>query len=194
MKLYERLPDHVTVGRKRIRVDLDFRNVLRLLETLQRDDLMPEAREWLAVRCVCRRPVDGALNAVRQLLFSEPPKENSGERVTSFEQDAGLIRAAFRQTYGINLWTEKIHWFEFVELLRGVPEGTRYMETIGIRVREMPAPTKYNLKEREWLAKAKKSVALQLTEKEINEKYQAGVRSVFHALLPIAKEVNKDGE
>ena len=142
MKLYDRLPDFVTVGKKRVKVDLDFRNVLRMMETLQRDDLMPEAREWIAVRCVCKHPIKGTLDAVKQLLFSEPVKKDA-KRVTSFEQDAGLIRAAFRQTYGINLWTDKLHWLEFTELLAGVPEGTRYCETIGIRVREMPEPTKW---------------------------------------------------
>lgn len=189
MKLYERLPDTVTVGRKRVRVDLDFRNVLRLLETLERDDLTPEAREWIAARCVCRKPVKGVLDALKTLLFPANRGE-SGKRVTSFEQDAGLIRAGFRQTYGINLWTEKLHWLEFVELLQGIPEGTRYAETIGIRVREMPEPTKYNAKEREWLAKAKASVALKLTDKEIADNYQRDVQNIFNVLLPRAKEVN----
>lgn len=193
MKLYDRLPDSVTVGRKRVKIDLDFRNVLRMLETLQRDDLMPVAREWLAVRCVCKHPVKGTLDAVKTLLFPEPPKKDA-KRVTSFEQDAPLIRAAFRQTYGINLWTDKLHWFEFIELLQGTPEGTRYSETIGIRVREMPEPTKWNQKERQWLMKAKESVALKKTEKEIENTYQQDVQNIFNALLPFAKEVNKDGE
>jgi hypothetical protein len=188
MKLYERLPDSVIVGRKRVKLDLDFRNVLRLMETLQRDDLMPEARDWLAVKCVCRKPVKGTLQAVKELLFKDPPK-GDGKRVTSFEQDAGLIRAAFRQVYGINLWTDSLHWIEFTELLQGIPEGNRYMETIGIRVREMPEPTKWNAKERAWLAKAKASVALNRTEQELEADYQRDVKSVFDALLPRAKEV-----
>lgn len=189
MKLYERLPSSVMVGKKRVRLDLDFRNVLRMLETLQRDDLMPEAREWLAVRCVCRKPVKGTLSAVRELLFRQEPKKKDTKKVTSFEQDADLIRAAFLQVYGIDLWTAKLHWLRFTELLSGIPDGTRYSEVIGIRVREMPAPTKYNAKEREWLAKAKASVALKLSEKEIEDNYQRGVQDVFNALLPFAKGV-----
>ena len=187
MKLFERLPDSVMVGRKKVRIDLDFRNVLRMMETLSRDDLMPDAREWLAAKCVCKRPVAGTLAAVRKLLFPEPP-QNNGKRVTSFEQDADLIRAAFRQVYGINLWKDSLHWFEFTELLHGIPEGNRYAETIGIRVREMPTPTKYNAKEREWLARAKASVALKRTDKEIEEDYQQSVKNVFDALLPHAKK------
>ena len=191
MKLYERLPDSVTVGRKRVRVDLDFRNVLRMLETLSRDDLTPEAREWLAGKCICKHPIPGLIVEIKSLLFANPPK-NDGKRITSFEQDAGLIRAAFRQVYGIDLWRDKLHWLEFTELLQGIPDGNRYAETIGIRVREMPSPTKWNAKEREWLAKAKASVALKRSEKEMEEDYQNSVKAIFDALLPHAKEVKKD--
>lgn len=189
MKLFERLPDSVTVNGRRVRLDLDFRNVLRMMETLGRDDLMPEARDWLAVKCVCKHPVKGTLAEVRKLLFPDPPKPG-GKRCTSFEQDAGLIRVAFRQEYGINLWTDKLHWFEFSELLQNLPEGNRYSEIIGIRVREMPEPTKYNSKERQWLARAKANVALKLTEKEQETQYQQDVANVFAALLPHAKGVN----
>lgn len=185
MKLHERLPDSVMVRGKKVRVDLDFRNVLRMMETLERDDLMPEAREWLAAKCVCKHPRKGVLTAVKALLFTDPPKE--GKRVTSFEQDAPLIRAAFRQVYGVNLWKDSLHWFEFAELLHGIPEGNRYAETIGIRLREMPAPTKWNAKEREWLARAKASVALKMSEKEQEDQYQRDVKNVFDALLPHAK-------
>ena len=186
MKLFERLPDFIMVGRKRVRLDLDFRNVLRLMDILAREDLLPDAKEYLAAKCVCRKPVPGMMPELKKLLFPNPPK-NDGKRVTSFEQDAPLIRAAFRQVYGINLWKDSLHWFEFSELLQGIPEGNRYAETIGIRVREMPAPTKWNAKEREWLARAKASVALKRTEKEIAEDYQQSVKNIFDALLPHAK-------
>ena len=188
MKLYDRLPNSVMVGRKKVRLDLDFRNVLQMLETLQRDDMMPDAREWVALRHICRRPVKGLLEAVKKLLFPEE-EIHEGKRVTSFEQDADLIRAAFRQVYGINLWTAELHWFEFRELLHGLPEGNRYMETIGIRVREIPEPNKYNQKERMALMRAKAAVALKMTDKERQENYERGVKSVFDFLLAQAKEV-----
>ena len=191
MKLYERLPDSVMVGKKRVRLDLDFRNVLRMMEILQRNDLMPEAREWLAVKCVCRKPIPGTLEQVKKLLFK--PGGGDGKRVTSFEQDADLIRSAFRQEYGINLWTDKLHWIEFMELFHCLPEGNRFSDTVGIRLRDMPEPNKWNAKERQALAKAKASVALKMTEDERENQYQQDVLSIFHALLPLAeKEVNEE--
>jgi hypothetical protein len=119
----------------------------------------------------------------------EDSKKQTGKRVTSSTQDAGLIRAAFRQCYGIDLWRDKLHWLEFRELLNAIPEGNRYAETIGIRVREMPEPTKWNLKERQWLAQAKASVALEISEEERQQNYEQSVADLFHALLPHAKEV-----
>ena len=194
MKLYERLPDSVIVNGKRVKVDLDFRNVLRMMEILDRSDLMPEAREYLAAKCVCKRPKPGVVNAVRALLF--PPvkrKSEAGKKpVTSYEQDAWMIRAAFRQCYGVDLWRDKLHWFEFADMIHALPDGNRYMETIGIRVRELPPPNKYNAKEREWLIKAKASVALEVPEEERMQKYDADVVTIFRAIMPHAKEVKQD--
>ena len=183
MKLFERLPDGVTVEGKFYRLDFDFRNVLRMMETLANDDLMPDARDFLALKCLTRHPrnVYKVLSAVKGLLFDARP--GTGERLTSFEQDAGLIRTAFRQEYGIDLFRERLHWMEFTELLQNLPGGNRYEEILGIRARPLPAPTKYNQKEREWLIKAKQQCALHLTEREAQKKYDRDVGNVFAGLL-----------
>ena len=174
-----------------------------MLEIMQRDDILPDARDYLCARCVCKAPRNaGKVYAVLlSTLFPHTP-ETGSKRLTSYEQDAGLIRAAFRQVYNIDLFRDRLHWFEFVELLQFLPDGCRYEETIGIRARPMPAATKYNQKEREWLMKAKQSVALHLTEKEQERKYEADVSNVFAGLMGMIqkaqaaeKEVNRtDGE
>lgn len=203
LKLFERLPDSITVDGKRYRCNFDFRNVLKMLEIMQRDDILPDARDYLCARCVCKAPRNaGKVYAVLlSTLFPHTP-ETGSKRLTSYEQDAGLIRTAFRQVYNIDLFRDRLHWFEFVELLQFLPDGCRYEETIGIRARPMPAATKYNQKEREWLMKAKQSVALHLTEKEQERKYETDVSNVFAGLMGMIqkaqaaeKEVNRtDGE
>lgn len=184
MKLQDRLPDGVTVAGKFYKCDFDFRNVLRMMDYLAREDMMPEAREYMALKCVMKRPrnVRAVLSAVRLLLFPNEPKEH-GPKVTDFEQDAGMIRAAFRQEYGIDLYRDRLHWVEFSELLNAIPEGSRYSEVVGIRARPLPAATKYNLAERDWLIKAKASVALKMTDAEQAEKYEADVKKVFAGLV-----------
>lgn len=194
MKLQERLPCGVTVRGRFIKLDLDFRNVLDLMETLARDDLLPEAREYLALKCVTRRPkfVTETLLAVRALLFPATKKGPDKAKITDFTQDADLIRAAFRQVYGIDLWRDKLHWMEFSALLSGLPEGNRYNDVLGIRSRPMPAPTKYNAEERKWLAKAKADLALKVTETERQATYEKSLRSMAESLLAMAGKGGED--
>lgn len=193
MKLYETLPDHIKVGGKRYRVNLDFRNVLRMMDTLDRDDLLPEAVQYHALKCVMRRVpkhTGAALKAVYDLCFASGRKKHTGEgkRLTSYTQDAPVIRAAFLQTYGVDLWTAKLHWLQFRDLMEGLPsEGSRYAEIISIRGREMPKPTKVNAEERKWLANAKRAYALEMTETEQESQYQQDVLNVFNGLMSLAK-------
>ena len=195
MKLQDRLPEGVTVDGKFYRLDFDFRNVLRMMDELDRDDVMPEARSYNALKCLTNRPrnVEKVLQAVKGLLFEQKPKKDA-KKVTDFVQDAWMIRAAFRQAYGIDLYRDKLHWLEFSELLNAIPEGSRYTEVIGIRARPMPAATKWNAEERQWLLKAKMDVALHLSEKEQAKQYEEDVGRIFAGLMNmIAKGSGNDG-
>ena len=192
LKLYDYLPDSITVGKRKYKCDFDFRNVLKMLDVMQRDDLEYSARDYLCVKCVyshrmALKTASEAYKVLCDLLFEKTP-ETGGKRLTSFEQDAGLIRTAFRQEYGIDLFRDKLHWFEFTELLQNLPEGNKYEEVIGIRARPLPAPTKYNAKEREWLMKAKQSCALHLTELEAEKKYDSDVGNVFRGLMSMIQK------
>lgn len=184
MKLQDQLPEGVTVDGKFYKLDFDFRNVLRMMEQLDRNDLMPGARSYNAIKCLTKRPknTDRVLQAVRELLFDKKPKKEA-QKLTDFEQDAGMIRAAFRQAYGIDLYRDKLHWIEFSELLNSIPEGSRYTEVVGIRARPLPAPTKYNAEERKWLLKAKADLALKVPESETEQKYHDDVGNVFKGIM-----------
>ena len=194
MKLQDRLPQGVEVDGKFYKMDFDFRNVFRMIEILDRDDLLPSAKEYKALHCLCKRPKNTfkVLEAVKALLFKAPRKKG-GQRVTDFIQDAGLIRAAFRQAYGIDLYRDRLHWIEFTELMNALPEGSRYAEVVGIRARPMPEPTKWNKKEREWLMQAKADVALELSEDEIAEEYKRGVANLAALLKSMAKGSENNG-
>lgn len=191
MKLQERLPDGVTVDGRKYRLDFDFRNVLSMLETLARDDLMPDARAWLALKCLMKRPPKNPLPviaAVKALLFPDSGgKQPTQKKLTDFKQDADLIRAAFLQAYRINLWRDSLHWMEFTALLNALPEGSRYSEILGIRARPMPKPTKYNQEERKWLAQAKAACAVQMSDKERESILQASMHRTAASLLRLAE-------
>lgn len=197
MKLFERLPGGVAVDGRFYKCDFDFRNVLKMMDIMQRVDIYPEARDYLCLRCVCRKRTKDpgkVYRAVCDLLFEKKP-DNGGQKLTSFEQDAALIRVAFRQVYRIDLFRDKLTWFEFSEMLHHLPDGNRYEDVIGIRARPMPTPTKYNAREREWLMKAKADVALRMTEAEQAQKYDRDVVMVFKGLMSMIpkEEVKQDG-
>ena len=188
MKLQETLPAGVTVNGKFYAMDFDFRNVLRMIESMAREDLTPEAWVYRALKCVMKRP-RGDLNAVfietRKILF-ENTKKRTGEKLTDFVQDADLIRSAFWQAYHVNLWRDKLHWLEFVGLLSGIPDNTRYSDILSIRARPMPEPTKYNAEERERLAKAKAEYAVKMTEEEREHSLENDMRGVAQFMLSLA--------
>ena len=194
MKLQDRLPQGVEVDGKFYKLDFDFRKVFQMIEILDRDDMLPEAKAYKALCCLCKRPknVFKVLECVKGLLF-KAPRKTGGQKVTDFEQDSALIRAAFRQAYGIDLYRDRLHWIEFTELMNALPEGSRYAEVIGIRARPMPEPTQWNKKEREWLMQAKADVALELSEDEIAEEYKRGVANLASLLKSMAKGSENDG-
>ena len=207
LRLQERLPDGVWVDGKYYRCDFDFRNVLKLIDVLDRNDLMEEAYEYNALKCVMKRLPRKrvrrkVINAIKELLLRDQKKQKQNQadnknnikknkRVTDFDQDAGMIRAAFRQAYGIDLYRDSLHWIEFSELLNAIPEGSRYSEVVGIRVRDVPNPTKYNQAERTWLINAKARVALEVPEEEQQQQYEEQVKGVFGGLLAWAQSFDK---
>lgn len=191
MKLQEKLPDGVTIRGHFYRLDFDFRNVLQMIDTLSRDDLLPDARDYQALKCLMPRPPRNAaevLAQVRFVIFPDTKASADKQKITDFAQDADLIRAAFMQCYGINLFRDRLHWLEFSSLLAGLPEGSRYSEVLGIRTRPMPAPTKYNAEERRWLAKAKAECAVRLSEREKEQSMKNSLRSVAMSLLKLAEK------
>ena len=185
MRLFDKLPDSVVVNGKKIRLNLDFRNVLRMMNILSDDGLMPDAREYLALKCICKHPKTGMMKDVRKLLFGDDPVEWH-ERITDFEQDAEMILAAFRQVYGINLLKDRLHWFEFSALISNLPTtGNKYSDVVSIRARPMPVANQYNTEERQWLVKAKLHYMLKLSEKEQEEAFRhslSGLASGFSSM------------
>lgn len=207
MRLAERLPDRVVSGGKSYHADFDFRRVFAMMDIMADPAILPAARVRLAVAEVVTRPpkkTEGcaALYAeINRVLFGSAPAKVSGEKLTDLDHDADLIRAAFLQAYGINLWRDSLHWHEFSSLLSALPQGSRYAEILGIRARPIPDATKYNTAEREWLMKAKAACALPMTDEERQSIYAQGVRAMAEGMIDYARaqkagsgsEVKKDG-
>jgi hypothetical protein len=70
---------------------------------------------------------------------AEKEDSEEDERLFDFNIDNGLMFSAFRQVYNIDLSVESMHWWYFLELFRGLPEGTKLSKVIEIRGKEIPA-------------------------------------------------------
>jgi hypothetical protein len=80
------------------------------------------------------------------------------ERVFDFTHDAGAIAASFRQAYGIDLRSWGGHWFEFLELLRGLPSSCALGELIRLRAFDLEGLPPGRVKDR--VAAAQRAAAL----------------------------------
>lgn len=99
------------------------------------------------------------------LLF--PHQGNNAELpVMDFAQDAGAIRASFLQAYGIDLDRSNLSFFDFRELIEGLPDNTIFARIVDIRRRPLPEPTKTNAKEIDALQRAKKAVEIKVSDDE----------------------------
>jgi hypothetical protein len=85
------------------------------------------------------------------LLLGEEPEEQKKKpekkknrddsqpgKIFCWDADSGRIFAAFLQVYGIDLRTEKMHWWTFKTLFDALPADTKLMEVIQIRQKKIP--------------------------------------------------------
>lgn len=138
--LTEKLPDSVTVKGIAFPIKTDFRTWIRFSEIMSGEGEQAE-KLAKAIRLVygCLPPsleetVTGMLDFFAVSAERDrSAKKVTGKRVYDFAHDAGLIVAAFRQQYGIDLLESELHWHEFRALLAGLTEDTLFVKVIGYR-------------------------------------------------------------
>lgn len=154
MKINERLINEFTFKGKKYPVNLAFDRVLDMQDIQLDDGLLIDDKIELMLQALnidCEE--DLRAEVLEYVLYNViTPEEDSEqeydllgnpmkkiveehERTIDFIQDASLIYSAFRQTYGINLFNEygRLHWYEFIALLEGVPEDTLLYQVRNIR-------------------------------------------------------------
>lgn len=92
--------------------------------------------------------------------------------VMDFDVDQWRIYSAFRSQYGINLNTDKVHFWEFMALLSTLEECafTRVAD-----IRKKAIDPKMSAKEKQALSRAKRMYALEDLEEEISAEDQAAI-------------------
>lgn len=205
MKLYEKPFDGIRLGRKTYPLQLTFDRVLYALDAIQDPHLTDRDRMRLLLRVLVKGYLPHSLKKQSALLaavckaIEQPYEKESGTAeaatpIMSLTQDAPLICAAFRQTYGIDLHRTRLPWADFCELLTGLPGDTRFCEVAALRARPVPPPDGQNAALREKLLQAKAAVALKLTDAQRQTAYQSNLNQLARRLITWADSTIKDGE
>jgi len=120
----------------------DFKAVLRLLTIIQ-DEEKNENEKALSIGRVFFNGVvpesehlwDFISSFILRKGLDDDDNENydSGEKNFDFFVDAGLIYSSFMQAYNIDLRSETLHWWLFVQLLEDLPDDAALKKVIHIR-------------------------------------------------------------
>lgn len=146
----------------------DFKQVLKFFRLLDDDELgEPEKFAWMCKIFFNTVPSDpqAAVNAVAAFISGQDGGADedggSAKKVFCYNQDAGRLYAAFLQAYRIDLRTERMHWWVFLELFQALPDDTRLMQVIELRGRKSDKSDSKEAKAA--LRKAQRAVALDKT-------------------------------
>ena len=177
MNIYDPYPDSVEVDGRVYRLDLSYDNVLRVIDAQDDADLTDADRIDLQTRLLIEEGTRVPRGTEEQARFLKAvfdlfpkPEQPSPDRYIDFHQDAAMIRSGFFRI-GIDLLKQRIHFFQFMELLADLPEDTALMRTIAIRAKPLPKPTKYNAEEIAAIQKAKARVMIKMSDEERRERF-----------------------
>ena len=109
------------------------------------------------------------------------------EKDMDFIQDYSYIKASFRSDYGIRLDDEKMHWWEFMDLMNGLSNSELGNCCILNRIRNLRNFDTKDIKdpkEKARIMKAKQQVALKKKPKEVKltESQQKSVDEFYKSL------------
>jgi hypothetical protein len=141
----------------------DFRQALKFFRIAEDKDLEENEKAALYIRCFFNTiptPLDNVFDFIGWYVAGgEEAKKSPGVRVFDFDIDAGRLYAAFMQVYRIDLREENMHWWDFLELFRALPDGTMLARVMDIRGKKIDpkADAKYRME----LARAKAAYALE---------------------------------
>ncbi len=104
--------------------------------------------------------IQTAIEGLSWFMSGGNPAQNEGvddePPAYSFEHDAGRIVSAFRKVFHIDISRERLHWFEFLNML-GDLSGTAFTSVIDIRTTD---PSEVDKKRRSEFIRMKKRFAL----------------------------------
>lgn len=169
--MFNVLLDPLPTEYKGFPIDSDFQTGIQILQALEDEELTEQEQIGVALSLLFLQedkdgnilPIPDAQTAVEGLVWfltdwnHDKNKAEDKEKVTDYDIDQWRIYSAFRKHYGINLNTDKLHFWEFMGLLSTLPECA-YTQVIDIRAKKL---SKLSKGEKEMYKKLKEVYALE---------------------------------
>lgn len=169
--MFNVLLDPLPTEYKGFPIDSDFQTGIQILQALEDEELTEQEQIGVALSLLFLQedkdgnilPIPDAQTAVEGLVWfltdwnHDKNKAEDKEKVTDYDIDQWRIYSAFRKQYGINLNTDKLHFWEFMGLLSTLPECA-YTQVIDIRAKKL---SKLSKGEKEMYKKLKEVYALE---------------------------------
>lgn len=136
------LIDQLPTEWRGVKVKTDFRQPLRFFRAVADSDLSDMERAHIIIRLFFNEIPQASADLwefIENFVSGGAGNDTeAGKKLFDFEIDSGRVLAAFQQSYGIDLTTENMHWWRFLELFRGLPDNTMLAKVIEIRGKEIP--------------------------------------------------------
>lgn len=144
--LLDKLPSEFQGAKRTYKVQTDFRQGLKFFKILQDKEFSEETKYELYIVCffgegvqVDREDLEGMFEFIGSYLAGgDQGEKTEGKKVFDFMVDSGRLYSAFRQVYGINLLTEDLHWWEFLQLFKDIVSETKLTQVMDIRGKKVP--------------------------------------------------------
>lgn len=141
--LIDGAPNKVEIGGVEFDVNSDFRVFLLFEELIKSTEISEERKPYLAIQYFYPVIPPNLHEAINKMIwFYHCGKKDQGEEETSaktyevsysLKQDATLIYTAFQKEYGIDLTTDRLHWWKFIALLEPLVSGITFSEIVKCR-------------------------------------------------------------
>lgn len=145
-------------------IDADFGVGIQILQALEDEELTEQEQIGTALSLLFPQGISDAQTAIAGLMWfltdwnHDKHTSEDKTKVTDYDIDQWRIYAAFRQAYGINLNTDRLHFWEFMGLLTNLPECA-YTRVVDIRAKKITG--KMSKEERSIYKKLKDAYSLE---------------------------------
>lgn len=142
MSMYQTPPDSILVDGVECPVDTDFRVWVEFQSILTGNgsDEDKAGRIYDLMKRLGLPPSKETLDAMIEFYAAASTEHTTGGKRAAafdFEKDSEYIYAAFKGAYGIDLTTERIHWWRFKALFKTLPDDCQICKIMGYRTIEM---------------------------------------------------------